>query len=222
MRDSRVVLATRGVTCNVSHIVQRPARVEHAGLEAVEPGRGHAAGAQHLGQRHLVEQAGVRDAHQHLVGLARRQEALAEQPVVAREVASASRTPRRIAPSARASPAARRSSGSTGHRTHAPPGRSRRRASRRRQQLRQRPRRRRHAHQADGGTAQFAADQQALGTQHRHAPQHLQQRADHELGFGRSAGIDRPHHLDAGARAGIEVDVLGARLKRPTARSTGA
>ena len=43
MRDSRVVLATRGVTCRFVDAVQRPAGVEHARLHAVEPGRGHAA-----------------------------------------------------------------------------------------------------------------------------------------------------------------------------------
>ena len=55
-------------------------------LQAVEPGRGHAARAQHLGKRGLVEQAGRGQAHQHLVGLAEAQVALAQQAVVAAEV----------------------------------------------------------------------------------------------------------------------------------------
>ena len=39
----------------VAHLVQRPLRVEHPRLHAVEPGRRHAAGIQRLGQRRLVE-----------------------------------------------------------------------------------------------------------------------------------------------------------------------
>ena len=50
--------------------VQRPACVERAGLEAVEPGRGDAAARQRRGQRGFVEQARVRDADEHLVRLA--------------------------------------------------------------------------------------------------------------------------------------------------------
>jgi hypothetical protein len=64
---------------------------------------------------------------------------------------------------------------------------------------------------AHRGAAQLAPDQQALGAEHRHAAQHLQQRADHELGLGlrrwRHGGA---HHLHTGAPAGVQVDVLGA------------
>jgi hypothetical protein len=52
-------------------VVQRPAGVQRAGLQAVEPGRGHAAAwPAHAASACFVEQAGVRQAHQHLVGLA--------------------------------------------------------------------------------------------------------------------------------------------------------
>ncbi len=92
------------------------------------------------------------------------------------------------------------------------------------QQLRHGPGGRPHADQADGGAAQLAAHQQAFGVDHRHTPQHLQQRADHEFSLGLGGGIAGPHHFDARACASLEVDILGARRQaahRPQQRRTG-
>ena len=114
MRDSRVVLATRGVICSVSMRVQRAARVERTRLEAVEPGRGDAAVGQRVGQRSLVEQRRMRDADDDLVRLAVRQEALAEQAAVAAEVRSCTQT------ASLCSSSSRSASGSTFQRDQTP------------------------------------------------------------------------------------------------------
>jgi hypothetical protein len=78
-RDSSVVLATRGVTCRVSMWRSGRPGSSSAGLQAVEPGRGQRPSVSACGQRPFVEQAGMRQAHQHLVGLGSGQVALTEE-----------------------------------------------------------------------------------------------------------------------------------------------
>ncbi len=195
--------------------MQRAARVHCAGLQAVEPRRGHAPGGQHLGQCGLVEHARVRNADQDLIGFAERQEALADQALVACEKgqlhANTVALLHQLAQRQRLdAPAAPDVVGGMHRRVVADHARAERG-----QQLRQRTRCRHHADQADRGAAEFAPDQQPFGIDHRHAAQHGQQRADHEFGLGHGAGGDAADHLDAGAAAGIEVDVLGARTQAP-------
>ena len=64
-------------------VAQRAARVQRTGFQAVEPGRRQGSFGQRMGQRPLVEQAGVREVHQHLVGFGHRQHAVTEQADVA-------------------------------------------------------------------------------------------------------------------------------------------
>ena len=188
--------------------MQRPARRQQARLQAVKPGSGHAPTAQHIGQRHLVKQPGGGQAHQHLVGLAKRQVALTQQALVAGEIAQrhahAVAVLHQLSQTHRLNLPAREQGivGMQGRVVTDHPG------AKRAEQLRQRLRRRHHAQQAHGGAAQLTPDEQALGIDHRHAAQHLQQRADHELGLGLGRGVSGPHHLNPGTGARLEVDVL--------------
>ena len=191
--------------------MQRTARVERTRLEAVEPGGGHAAAAQHLGQRGFVEDRRVRQRHHHLVRPAVRQVALAEQPLVAGEVGQLNThgvglLQQLLQAQRLDAPARPHVVGRMQRRVVADHARTEGR-----QQLRHRARRGHHADQADRGGTEFAADEQPVAAHHRHAAQHREQRTDHELGLGQRRGGEAAHHFDAGARAGVEIDVLGAR-----------
>ena len=203
-------------------VVQGPPGVHRAGLHAVEPGRGHAAGGQHLGQRRLVEQARVRDADQHLIGLAERQEALADQALVAREVGQL-----------HAHAVALFHQFAQRQRLDAPAVPDVVRCVHRRvvadhpraeggEQLRQRSRRRHHADQPDGRAAEFAADQQALGIDHRHAAQHRQQAPIMNSASATALAVTL-RTTSTPARPQASRSMFSApELSRPTARSTGA
>ena len=83
------------------------------------------------------------------------------------------------------------------------------------QQALQRLHRRREADQTHGEAAELAPDEQPVFAEDGNAPQHLQQRADDEFGLGRRAGAGRANDLDAGTRAGLDIDILGPRRQPP-------
>jgi hypothetical protein len=220
-RDSRVVLATRGVTCSVVDPCSgRPGSSVPGSMlsnqaAAMRPLASAWASA-------LVEQARRRQAHQHLVGLAFGQVTLTQQAVVARVVAQQHAHAVAVLHQLGAAAPARHPSGPTGRHRRAPRGRSPDLARRRCPAAGQRPCGRRHADDADHRAAQLAPHGQALGIDDGHAAQHLQQRADGEFGLGVGAGGGRAHHLDTGARAGSRSRFSAPADSRPTVSSCGA